>query len=146
MLWILKKQFCYILGAFWIIIAFEIYQQNWIASQLGDEDSRYVCFQCPGGIGVPDDKGKVGNIIEHHAVVHHVIGSIVRFSIDGDLDGAEGEVLLQVYPCCWYDEVCVNMLPTLHLNSILCDVVNVASDDGGLTLSVQTLRFKLGIL
>ena len=35
------------------------------------------------------------------------------------------------------------MLSTLHFDSILCDVVNVASDDGGLTLSDETLRSKL---
>ena len=55
------------------------------------------------------------------------------------LDGAEWEVLLQVDPGGRYDEVGVDVLPTLHLDSPLRDVVNVASDDGGLALPDQAL-------
>ena len=55
------------------------------------------------------------------------------------LDGAEGEVPLQVDPRGRYDEVGVDVLPALHLDAPLCDVVNVTGDDRGLTLPGQTL-------
>ena len=110
-----------------------------MASQLGDEDCRDVCLEGPRGVGVSHNKGKVWDVTQHYAIVHHMVGGIVLLSINRDIDGAEREVFLQVETCGRYDEVCVNMLSAPHLDSLLCDVFNVTCYHRGLSLPNETL-------
>ena len=71
---------------------------------------------------------------DHNRVVDQVLRSLVFLPIYRDLDGAEGEVLLQGEASGRDDEVSLHLLPGLHLNPGLCERLNMSGDHGRLTV------------
>ena len=65
---------------------------------------------------------------DHDRVVDQVLRSLVLLPIYQDLHGAEGEVLLQGKASGGDDEVSLDILAVLHLNSGLCERLDMSSD------------------
>ena len=65
---------------------------------------------------------------DHDRVVDQVLRSPIHLPIYRDLHGAEGEVLLQGETSGGDDEVSLDILPVVHLNSGLCESVNMSGD------------------
>ena len=52
---------------------------------LGEEEGGDVGLQGPGGVGVADDEGHVGDVVDHDAVVDDVLAGPVLLPVDGSL-------------------------------------------------------------